>query len=381
MPRWLLPTILLSGFAACSRVPPAIGPTPADTVAKPVDPHHGPRRFYTEKSYGSEAQFNPLNEILNEGFDVLSLESANRRIFDRPYSTDAGTVFTSLAHPMESIGRYGWGNFFRAEILPTSLTRTRTSGKWVSNYQLHLLGSGMVSLRLTDWYELHGFPAAAWFGQGTTLVAHLLNEMSENGGQRGLNEDPVPDIFLFDVAGFALWHQHWMQRAFSGRMQLTNWPGQATYDPATRTLENTGQYFILRTPLPLTDSWRFFYVMGMSSTAGLSKSIGGGQALSLGLGLDGIPAIDATDSTPSHSSKVLPKATLYFDRNNSLLWSISVNNYSDANRVAINVYPGVLRIHGFTTGLWTQIPTKGGYRFGIVGNFGLGLGGQHQPDR
>src|ERR1051325_1978622 len=140
--------------AACAVAPePASAPTPADSVigvAPPLDPHHGPRRFYTGKAYGTEAQFNPLTEILNEGFDVLSLEHADRRIFDRPYATDASTVFTSLGHPFESIGRYGWGNFFRAEILPTSLTRSRTSGKWVSNYELHLLGSGMVSLRRSE---------------------------------------------------------------------------------------------------------------------------------------------------------------------------------------------------------------------------------------
>src|ERR1043166_3764037 len=45
---------------------------------------HGGRRFYTGKSYGTESEFNPLTEFLNEGFDVLSSRGQNRRVFDRP---------------------------------------------------------------------------------------------------------------------------------------------------------------------------------------------------------------------------------------------------------------------------------------------------------
>ena len=232
-------TLLASVLVGCVSHQPITAPVPQqpDTAAvrkdsirdresgrsgyaqpAPYDPRkHGPRRFYTGKNYGSESEFNPLTELLNEGFDVLSLRSADRHVFDRPYSADAANVFRSLMHPIQSVDDYGWGNLLRAEIVPTSFARSRTSGKWVSNYQLHMFGSGMVSLRMTDWYELHGFDHAAFLGQATTMAAHFLNEMSENGGSKDLNEDPVVDIFLFDVAGFALWHQHWMQRALSGK--------------------------------------------------------------------------------------------------------------------------------------------------------------------
>lgn len=345
-------------------------------IPAPLDPRkHGPRRFYTGKNYGSEAEFNPLTEFLNEGFDILSLEHADRHILTRSYRIDALGVFNSVLHPIQSFSDYGWNNLLRAEILPLSFARTRTSGKWISNYELHLFGSGMVSLRMTDWYELHGYAHPALLGQATTLAAHYLNEMSENGGVNWLNEDPVVDLLIFDGAGFALWHQHWMQRAFSGKYHLTNWPGQPSYDPVNRTLENTGQYFVLRGPLPVVKTWDFFYVMGMSGSAGLSKTIGGGRALSLGMGFDGVPAIAATDSAPGVKSTTLPKATLYFDRNGSLMWSVAVNNRTEANRITVNVYPGVFRIHGFTTGAWMQMPKNGGIKAGIISNWGVGLGG------
>jgi hypothetical protein len=381
---------LLAGMAACvSTPPPETAPTPQPdslrnresgsqgyVIPPRLDPRkHGPRRFYTAKDYGSEAQFNPLTEFLNEGFDVFSLEHADRHVLTRTYGVDAHNVFRSVMHPVQSLSDYGWDNVLRAEILPTSLTRSRTSGKWVSNYQLHMFGSGMVSLRMTDWYELHGYDHAALLGQATTMAAHFLNEMNENGGSTSLNEDPVVDIMIFDVAGFVLWHQHWMQRAFSGSYHLTNWPGQPSYDPVNRTLENTGQYFVLRGPLPVLKTWDFFYVMGMSGSVGVSKTIGGGRALSLGMGFDGVPAVPATDSTLGSAATTLPKATLYFDRNGSLMWSVAVGNRTDATRLKLDVYPGVFRVHGFTTGAWMQVPRAGGFKAGIISTLGVGMGG------
>jgi hypothetical protein len=345
-------------------------------IPAPLDPRkHGPRRFYTGKNYGSESEFNPLTEILNEGYDILSLDHTDRHFLNRPYGYAASNVFKSVLHPIKSFELYGWNNLLRSEILPLSLKRSFYSGKWVSNYELHLFGSGMVSLRMTDWFELHGYSHPALLGQGTTMVAHYLNEVMENGRISYLNEDPVVDLAIFDVAGFALWHQHWMQRDFSGQYQLTNWPAQPSYDPVNKTLENTGQFFVLRGPLPLLKTWDLFTIFGESGSIGLSKTIGGGRALSVGMGWDGVSGVPATDSVAGVKPTTLPKATIYFDRNGSLMWSVAVNNRTEANRLVVNVYPGVFRIHGFTTGAWMQLPKSGGIKGGIISGWGVGLGG------
>lgn len=392
---WFL-VLALVAASACARRQPSLEPSPgqyadsargrSDTirgresgsagyvVPAPVDPHHGPRRFYTGKEYGSESVFNPLTHFLNEGFDVLSGSRADRHILERPYGVDARNVLRSLVNAPRALSEYGWGNVIRAEIVPTSFTRTRTSGKWISNYQLHMFGSGMVSHRMTDWYDVHGYAHPALLGQATTMAGHLLNEMTENNGQTALNEDPVIDLMLFDVAGFVLWHQHWMQRLFSDRYSLTNWPGQPSYDPVSRTLENAGQYFVLRGPLPAVQSWDFFYLFGMSGSVGVSKTIGGGRALSLGGGYDVVRHPAQGDSVAGSGSEVLPKAALYFDRNGSLLWSLQYGNRTAANRWTVNVYPGVFRIHGVTTGAWMQLPNRGGVRGGVISTWGVGAG-------
>src|SRR4051812_28878399 len=76
-------------LAACSRpARPNVGPTHADSV-----PH-----FYQQVDYGSASQFNPMTEILNEGFDMLRQENRNRRLSTLPYHAAARNVWGALIH-------------------------------------------------------------------------------------------------------------------------------------------------------------------------------------------------------------------------------------------------------------------------------------------
>jgi hypothetical protein len=242
----------------------------------------------------------------------------------------------------------------------------------VSNYQLHLFGSGMVSRRLAEWFDDQGVPYPDLFADVSLMSAHFMNEMVENDGQRTLNEDATTDLLIFDVAGIALWRADWMQRAFSGSVQLTNWPGQPSYNPSSGTLENTGQYFVLRTPIPYVKHWRLFYLFGLSGVAGVTRDLGGGSALSLGLGLDNNVVTD----TLGTRSTLRPKAGLYYDKDGSLLWSISAGGPSSVtSRVTFNAYPGALRVGPVSPGFWVQLPKGGTMRFGLVSRWGVGLGG------
>ena len=40
--------------------------------------------FYTGKNYGSESMFNPINVVLNNGYDIIQLGNKPRTIFDYP---------------------------------------------------------------------------------------------------------------------------------------------------------------------------------------------------------------------------------------------------------------------------------------------------------
>jgi hypothetical protein len=338
-------------------------------------------RYYTGKSYGSEAAFNPLTEILNEGYDVLGLRGQDRQIFRRGYDFDATIVWRSILHADRTYANYGW-RVVRNEFLPITSTRAPGGGSWLPNYESHLFGSGMVSRKMAEWYDYHGFRHPAVYAGVTMMTAHFLNEVVENKGFGRFNEDATTDLLFFDLGGIALWQTGFMQRAFSGSFQLTNWPGQPTWNPINATLENTGQIFVLRGPIPKTDSWRWFYLFGLSGAGGLTRVLHDGRAVSVGFGLDAIenPIVDSL--TGAKGATLRPKGAIYYDRNGSLLWSVTVGSPNGLRSwVSANVYPGVLGVGRIKPGLWLQLPRRdpqiahdGRLRVGIVSSWGVGLG-------
>jgi hypothetical protein len=226
--------LILLAVGACAHQPPASKPKP---------------RFYTGKDYGSEAAFNPLTQILNEGFDVLALRGQDRHVFDRGLGADASNVWRSLTHADATYRTYGW-SVLRNEFLPISNQRQPGGGSWLPNYQSHLFGSGMVSARMTEWFEYHHVRGAPLWSAATMMTAHFLNEAVENNGWRALNEDATTDLLFFDVGGIVLWKNQYLQRAFSGSLQLSNWTGQPSWNPVSRTIETRASTSCCAGPFP-----------------------------------------------------------------------------------------------------------------------------------
>jgi hypothetical protein len=341
-------------------------------------------RFYTGKTYGSDAALNPLSEVLNEGLDVLGLFGQSKHIFNRGFEGDLHNVWRSVWHFDQTYRNYGW-KVVKNEFLPITSTRVQGGGSWLPNYEAHLFGSGMMSRKLTEYFDMRGYSHPAVLAALTMMAAHFTNEAIENNGFRRLNEDCTTDLLFFDPGGIALWHSGLVQRAFSGQLRLTNWPLQPSYNPVHGTMENTGQNFVLRGPLPYTQSWRWYYLFGLSGSGGVTRVLHDGNALSVGFGLDAIenPVTDTLLGTKGATLR--PKGAVYFDRNGSLLWSLTVGAGNGLrSQISANVYPGVLQIAGFKPGLWVQIPraprvgdpegvNDGSIRVGIVSSWGVGL--------
>jgi hypothetical protein len=341
-------------------------------------------QFYHEDFPGSDEAFNPATEVLNEGFDVLGLFDQNKHIFDRGMEADFHNVWRSVMRFPDTYRQYGW-KVVKNEFLPITSTRVPGGGSWLPNYEAHLAGSGMVTRKLAEWYDAHGVAHPVLVACLTMYVAHFTNETLENNGFRRLNEDPTTDLLVFDPGGMLLWQNSYVRRAFSGSFRLVNWPLQPSFNPLTGTLENTGQNFVLRGPIPRTDKWRWYYLFGLSGSGGITRVLNDGDAISVGFGLDAIanPVVDSTIN--AKGATLRPKAAMYFDRNGSLLWSLAVGTPNGVrNRISANVYPGVLRIAGFAPGLWIQVPRAprpgdpeavhdGAIRVGIVSSWGVGL--------
>jgi hypothetical protein len=345
-------------------------------------PRDSVRKFYKGLTFGSEAQFNPLTEILNEGFDMLRIENAERRLGYLQYKQAATNVWRSVTHPDGAIRQYGglWQMMSR-EVLPLSLRPAH--GQWLPNYTVHLLGSGMISARMTEWYEARDVPHPFAFSFATMYAAHFINEAVEDKGRIGrpLNVDPIADLYLFDLAGILLYRTERVRRLMNNDViELTNWAGQAAINAPEGTLENTTQEFILRSALPRTDKWRAFVGFGVSTVAGLSYGKRDGLAVSIAGGADAVtnPIID----TLTDRRTVIPKpyGGVFVDRQGSLLFSMMLRDSKEVVGT-MNMYPGVLNVKGYTTGAWAQYLRDGTWRFGIVPTWGLGLGQNQRRTR
>jgi hypothetical protein len=329
-------------------------------------------RFYASRPYGSEAQFNPLSLVVNGGLDQLRTTSADRRVFRRAYAPGAGGVWHSITHPTEVVRRYGVRRWIRNELLPLS-GKGSGGGQWVPNYQLHLLGGGMTSVRMTEWYEQHGAPHPALLSAATVYTWHLVTEVVENGGRKQYDADATTDLLIFDLASVLVWRSERVQRFFGETLEMTNWPGQPSLVGPGETIQNVHQTAMLRAPLPGTRSWRAMTTFGGSFLLGVSRRTSGEQWLSLAAGWDPAdnPVIDP--ETGRKTVELLPNVGLFFDRESSLLASLSVR-WGRPEIATVNVHPGVLRVAGVSPGLWLQALDGGGLRFGLASRLGLGAG-------
>jgi hypothetical protein len=352
-------------------------PPPRALTPAPTDEH----RFYHGVPYGSEAQFNPMTELLNEGFDMFRTDNMNRRLADFPFDRAARNVFRSLVRPDSAYREYGFRNTLEDELLPLSWG-TNGGPQWLANYTCHFLGSGMVSARMVEWFEARDVPHPVALSVLAMYAAHYTNEIVEDGGVANRNHplDAVVDLYVFDLAGILAFRTEAMQKLFSEHLELTNWQGQATLTVqdnqiGNTRLENTYQEFVLRFPLPKTGSVRGMVAWGPYSIAGVS--IGSRQGTSLSIAGGGDIKSHTDDVAGKQSHAVKPYGGIFVDRRGSLLGSLVVKDSREV-LAAANIYPGVIRVRGTTFGLWGQLLNDHTWRFGIVPGFGLGYGRQQR---
>ena len=338
-------------------------------------PRRRGERFYHAKPYGSEAQFGPLNELLNEGFDMLRDENYDRHVLRRQYGIGANTIITSLLHADKTYRFYGYRRALRNEILPLTWSDNGTGGQgWETKYSLHLIGSGMVSARLVEWGQQHGVSHPVLLSAVVMAASHFMNEILENGPSRLLNEDATTDFLIFNPGGFLLFQNERVQRLFSDHVEFTNWPRQPAWVFESQTLENTGQEFVLRGGLPRAKNWRWLCTFGLSTLFGVSYGEADGYSVSLAAGKDAIATPIVDQRTGARTATLRPKESFFIDREGSLLASVDVGGTPHEVLASANVYPGALARLPQLPGAWIEILRGGGARFGVVSRLSIGLG-------
>jgi hypothetical protein len=332
-------------------------------------------RFYANRPYGSEAQFNPLSLIINGGYDQTRT-GENRYLLRLPYKSAFTTVWRSVSDPEPVLRHYGWKNWLTHEVFPLSL-KGSGGGQWYPNYHLHLIAGGMTYARMVEWYEQHG-SSHPELAAGTTVYAwHLLTEMVESNGICCEDEDGLTDLLVFDAGSILLWNQEWVKQLFDGkRVEFTDWPGQPTLALRSNRVENVYMMAMLRVPVPRTDNWKVMTTMGNAFLIGVSRRVGSDMWLSASGGFDPVdnPIVDPT--TGAKTATLSVNGGVFLDRNSSLLASF-ITKGGSSNGPTLNIYPGVIGSGRWSPGVWVQSVRGpgGGFRFGVVSRYGFGLGG------
>jgi hypothetical protein len=368
------PRILLTLACACAawRAPAAAGQdreAPGSAGAA-VTSRDTTALLYHGVDYGSEAYFSPATVILNRGYDMIQIRNARRTILDIPYRNafDRG-VWDVLAHPVAAVDRFGWREWLRTEILPVSFSRDDSA--WFVNYTDHLFMGGLTYRMLGEWYAARGAPVPRLWGALTTYASNLLNEAVENQRVNQGTAASVADLYVFDIGSLLFFSWDVPYRFFAVTLEAAEWSNMAAMTFPDRELQNNGQYWILKVPLPGTDGNRLFLRGGMGGELGVSHRMDRGYSLSLSVGLDTkVRTVDPV--TAKERIQMQMGAGVYVDRDNSLLVSAVLSPAAD--KYALNLYPGVLPGPARRLGVWTVYTRSGDLMGGLAFQKALGLG-------
>jgi hypothetical protein len=310
--------------------------------------------YYHGYTYGSEALYNPATLIVNGGFDILQSATHSRDLSTIKFGTGAKNLWENLKDPFPQIRKYGWKRFIGNEVIPMSLKIDQA--QFFPNYTLHLIGGGMESRMIDEWYIAHDVPLPALF-TGVTLAAyHFVNEAVENDKFVGPNVDPISDVYLFDIGGVILFSSDAVAEFFSKTLQLTEWSGQIAYNPTHNTIENQGQNFVMKYRLPFLERTSLFYYFGDSGLLGLSFHRDNNECFSVGGGFvaKSLRNVDSTNGARTISIDMGLIGGIFYDRNNSLLASLVVSDRIN-EKAKLNLYPGVFHIGPVSPGLFVSI--------------------------
>ena len=335
--------------------------------------------FYHPMEYGSEAMFNPIGVLMNGGLDVLQSYNSSTRVDGIFWNNQATSVWRSVTAPMYYIHMYGWNKFLGQEVIPTSVDIAKA--QWAPNYTLHLIGGGMEYRKLSEWYDYHGYPLPFVFGAATAMGYHFINELVENGPDIHPNTDAIADFCIFDPLGILLFSFDGVAEYFSSTFGLNDWSPQPSFSFRPLSFRNFGHSFVMRYPVTESKYTSAFLFLGKSTLLGLSVRTDNENALSVGAGVTqtGVWEVDQTNGIGTNSIHVGAAGGVFYDRNNSLLASLVVSEFS-LERIRLNIYPGVISASPFSPGFFFTIGDGGTYSAGITmqySPFGFGMYAPH----
>lgn len=286
--------------------------------------------FYRPKPYGSEAFYNPLNLSFSYFLDTVQL-SEN---FDTDnFSQRWDEVRNNLTHPLDAIEEEGGTRaFINRQIFPVDSSNRTESYAIIPNYFLHLFGGGMVYRKDAEYFQEHGYPAPRLCAAALAMAAEIIQEVVEK--KSTTSDDEVADVLLFRPLGILLFSSDTVAGFVDTHLSPAIWPHLLLYDFNESTFINTGINYVIRPKALGNESVRFFSFIGLNNLLGLSHKTAENSYLSWGAGL----ATTRVDLSLDIPAEFRFSAGMFYDKNNSLLWS-AIFNGTENLKVRLNLYP------------------------------------------
>ncbi len=363
-PERLSRSCLVAATLLAASVAPLRG---QERPAAPAGPY-----FYHGLDYGTQRTFNPFSVLLNTGFDVFQFANHDIRFWRYRYRPSFARVGRSLGNPIHTVAAQGWGHFLKTEILPLRFTTEDAS--WVPNYTLHLIGLGQTYAELDEFYRQHGVPLPKPLAAVTAMTAGVLNEMAEaNGGDFPPSAAMVADVYVFNLGGILLFGSDGVRRFFATELRLSDWSAMPMF-MSDGTLQDTGQFWAVKAPLPGWKDTRLFVRFGLAGIVGLSHAFAGGSAWSAGVGRTGVHHF-IQPRTGIEDIDMDWTAGVFYDRDDALLMSLLWAR-NTRELLSLSLYPGLLPGPARDVGLWLAVDNDGRPHLGITAGrvAGLGLG-------
>lgn len=324
--------------------------------------------FYQPISYGSESLIHPVRLILNGGFGILQMDNRGNSVTDIHFKTGLKNLTWNLSHPVSAIKQEGFSHFVQTQIIPLSFD-DREAYYW-PNYTLHLIGGGMSYRMMESWFFYHNYPYPKIFSLLTLTAYHFLNEVVESNDYVGYDSDPIADMYIFNPLGILLFSSNTVSRFFSQTLNMADWSYQISFNPASKSVENLGQNFVMKLWLNKSQSLGLLYHFGTHGELGLSFRQPDGDCFSFGLGLVANKLVDQSNRRDLReiTADLVLTAGLFYDHNNSLMASLIYSRTQDF-KLRLNTYPGLFKIYNFSPGLFISLNQKNNLSLGVTIRF------------
>jgi hypothetical protein len=330
--------------------------------------------FHPENQRGSELFFHPINTVLNGSFDILRNGTySSKNLLDVPYKGSFENIWFNITHPIENVEKFGVDKFVELEIFNLSFDPSK--GHFLPNIANHVLGNGMLYVKMAEWYDYHNYTYPKLWSFTTTTIYQVMNEVIEHpSGKQYINVDSISDLLIFNPLGFILFSFDRVNTIFTQTLPIYDWSLQPMIDFNSSTFENTGQNYIMHIHPLGNQSISPFIYWGIHGIAGISYKHENGNMYSLGAGRmvnrirSEIRETDYLEDTIFFTPDMDGALSFFYSHNGSLLASVMVTGPRFYN-AQCNIFPGVIKLGEYSPGLYVSFGESEGFELGLSFDF------------